>query len=72
MMLDVHSDAWKQIYEGIAADYFARNKQVSRGDMEAHLLSLGIMVHKTSEGRWEWIDVLNHEYIMELYLKSSD
>jgi len=74
MMLDVHSDAWHDIYEGIADDFFANHPlaSVSGREMEAHLRTLDIMVCKDSDGRWEYIDVLNPEHLMELYLRWAD
>ena len=40
--------------------------------MEAHLRTLDIVVHKDSDGRWEWIELLDPEHLMELYLRWAD
>jgi hypothetical protein len=70
MMLDVYSDAWRDIYQGIADDFFARHPlaSVSGKEMEAYLRTLDIVVCKV-DGRWEWIEVLNPEHLTELYLR---
>ena len=73
MMLDMHSSAWKAIYEGIRRDFYHNRAGMTRDDMEAHLRTLGIIVRKDpDDGRWEWIDVLNPEHFMELYLRWAD
>ena len=72
MMLDMHSSAWKAIYEGIRRDFYHNRAGMTRDDMEAHLRTLDIVVRKDSDGRWEWIDVLNPEHFMELYLRWAD
>jgi hypothetical protein len=71
MMLDVYSDAWRDIYQGIADDFFARHPLASMSgkEMGAYLRTLGIIVRKDTDGRWEWIDVLNPEHLTELYLR---
>jgi hypothetical protein len=72
MMLDVHSSVWRDIYEGIRRDFYHNRAGMTRNDMEAHLRTLGILVRKDSDGHWEWIDVLNPEHFMELYLRWAD
>ena len=69
MMLDMHSSAWKAIYEGIRRDFYHNRAGMTRDDMEAHLRTLDIVVHKDSDGRWEWIELLDPEHLMELYLR---
>jgi hypothetical protein len=69
MMLDVHSSPWRDIYEGIRRDFYHNTAGMTRDDMEAYLRTLGITVLKDGDGRWEWIDVLNPEHYMELYLR---
>ena len=54
MMLDMHSSAWKAIYEGIRRDFYHNRAGMTRDDMEAHLRTLDIVLHKDSDGRWEW------------------
>jgi len=46
MMLDVHSSAWKAIYEGIRRDFYHTRAGMTRDDMEAHLRTLGCIVRK--------------------------
>lgn len=69
MMLEIHSEAWHDIYAGIIVALTTAQVSVSGREMEAHLRTLDIVVHKDSDGRWEWIDVLDPEHLMELYLR---
>ena len=71
MMLEIHSEAWHDIYAGIVDDFLASTPlvSVSGREIEAHLRTLDIVVHKDSDGRWEWIDVLDPGHLSELYLR---
>ena len=70
MRLDINSDLWRDIYNGIRRDFYHNNYGMTRTDMEQHLSSIGITVIKdVGDGRWQEIYIADHADLMEIYLR---